>query len=109
MISKKIYTTQQHYKKVVEELTINQPTDKIEIRKKSHCIYFPNGVSIRIFAIQEGTKITVAKRPNRNNQHHFTDVTDFVEKRLGVKNLKFKNFGEIYSTVYDNKLLSKKQ
>ncbi|MED4016292.1 hypothetical protein [Sutcliffiella cohnii] len=107
MISKKIYTTQQHYKKVVEELTINQPTDKIEKRKNSHCIYFPNGVSIRIFAIQDGTKITVAKRPNRNNQHHFIDATEYVEKRLGVSTLKLKNFGEIDSTVYDNNICIK--
>lgn len=95
MISKKIYLSQLDYDVVISQLLQNQSHDRFEKRANSSCLYFPNGVSIRIFALQKCTKITIARRPDRNNIQHFLDAIDLVEKRIKYDAVPLKSYGEI--------------
>lgn len=83
------------YWRVIKLLIPNKPSVNIERRLNSHCISFPNGVSIRILSLQDGAKITIAKRPNRNNEHHFQDAINYVQGKLGSYSTNFKHFGVI--------------
>lgn len=95
MIRKKIYITQINYRRVLNHLLQNQSSSKFEKRANSHCIHYPNGVSIRILSIQNGTKITISKRTDRNNEHHFLEAVDLIEKKLYTTMISIKNYGEI--------------
>lgn len=94
MINKRIYITKLDYIEVTKLLKPNHLKHNIEKRKNSHCIYFLNGVSIRILPLQNGTKITITKRPNRNNIQHFISAINFLEEKLEENYITLKNYGE---------------
>lgn len=78
MITKKVYYTDILFCDVYKSLF----NSNIEEKRSSITINLPKSIRVGIVPLKNGTRITVSRRPDRDNQIMFLSTIQLVEHRL---------------------------
>ena len=81
MITKKVFYVSSPYTEVMQ-LLINCPSEIINHMPKKHSYYITGGVRVGIISVNDGTRITISRRAERENINAFLQTIISVEKKI---------------------------
>lgn len=94
MITKKVFYVSSPYTDVMQ-LLLNCPAEIINHIPKTHSYYITGGIRVGIISVNNGTRITISRRSERENINTFLQTIISIEKKISELSFKQKHHSQL--------------